>query len=88
MVHIALLHSTSSGIILLFSCIRGRFRPVDAAFCIVKRAPSPVGDMLKTDLFERLSKSDFRMRFKLSDADRVNFREKGAAVGSHTLPRR
>lgn len=44
--------------------------------------------MLKTDLFERLSKSDFRMRFKLSDADRVNFREKGAAVGSHTLPRR
>lgn len=34
----------------------------------------------ENDLFERLSKSDFRSRFKLSDADKDYLREKGSAV--------
>ena len=35
---------------------------------------------LRMDLFERLSKSEFRMRFKLSDTDKAYLREKGSAV--------
>lgn len=35
---------------------------------------------LKTELFERLSKSDFRMKFKLTEADIAYLREKGSAV--------
>ncbi len=34
-------------------------------------------DWLKLDLFERLSKSKFRMRFQLTDADRRYISEKG-----------
>ena len=39
---------------------------------------------LRIDLFERLSKSSFRMRFRLTDADKAYIQEKGmAAIRSH-----
>lgn len=50
---------------------------------VVQPEPAPLSEReqwLKTDLFERLSKSNFRMRFTLSDVDRAYLKEKGSAV--------
>lgn len=52
----------------------------DAAPSPQPTPPTGHDQWLKTDLFERLSRSNFRMRFKLSDADKAYCREKGSAV--------
>ena len=43
-------------------------------------------DWLKTDLFERLSRSDFRSRFRLRDAEKAYIQEKGMeTIRSHAV---